>query len=259
MKLIDVDLNSLYALDCFCLSKIADIIGRKKESKKLLKEYQEIKKRINKILWNEKLGIYLNRHWNGKFSYILSPTLFYPLIAGIPEHYQAEKVVKTHLLNEREFWGKFVLPSISRNHKSFKENNYWRGRIWAPMNFLVWEGLKRYKFYKESYILTIKSLRLLKLEWNNKSHIHENYNSVNGKGCDVLNSESVYTWTALLAYLGVGEIINYQVWDNKITFASPYLKGEKVLKNCKIGNSIYNVFLKNKNIKVLKNGKTFKT
>ncbi|WP_425460037.1 MGH1-like glycoside hydrolase domain-containing protein [Exilibacterium tricleocarpae] len=35
------------------------------------------------------------------------------------------------------------MPSIARNDPSFKDNTYWRGRIWAPMNFLGSVGLKR--------------------------------------------------------------------------------------------------------------------
>ncbi len=29
-----------------------------------------------------------------------------------------------------------ILPSIARNDVAYKDNVYWRGRIWGPMNFL---------------------------------------------------------------------------------------------------------------------------
>jgi len=43
-----------------------------------------------------------------------------------------------------EFWGEFVIPSIARNDPAFKDQQYWRGRIWGPMNYLVYLGLRNY-------------------------------------------------------------------------------------------------------------------
>ena len=55
-------------------------------------------------------------------------------------------MVKEHLLNTNEFWGKYVIPSVPKNDPAFKDNEYWRGRIWAPLNFLVYMGLNNYEF-----------------------------------------------------------------------------------------------------------------
>jgi len=40
---------------------------------------------------------------------------------------------------------RFALPSIARNDTAFFDNNYWRGRIWQPQQFLTWAGLARYR------------------------------------------------------------------------------------------------------------------
>ena len=53
-------------------------------------------------------------------------------------------MVGEHLLNPGEFWGEWVVPSSPRNDPAFKDQNYWRGRIWGPMNFLVYLGLRNY-------------------------------------------------------------------------------------------------------------------
>lgn len=53
-------------------------------------------------------------------------------------------MVDDHLLDPQEFYGDYRLPSISRDDPAFADNSYWRGRIWAPMNFLVYCGLKNY-------------------------------------------------------------------------------------------------------------------
>ena len=51
--------------------------------------------------------------------------------------------IQAHYENPKEFWGEWALPSIARNDPAFGDQNYWRGRIWAPMNFLVYLALCR--------------------------------------------------------------------------------------------------------------------
>ena len=53
-------------------------------------------------------------------------------------------MIEKHLMNPQEFWGEWVIPSIARDDPAFKDQNYWRGRIWGPMNYLVYLGLQNY-------------------------------------------------------------------------------------------------------------------
>jgi len=103
-------------------------------------------------------------------------------------------MIDRYLLNEDMLWGRYVLPSVSRDDPAFPDNDYWRGRIWAPMNYLVYMGLKRYGFEFEAHMLAQKSLELFLGEWERESGVYENYNSVNGRGGDVPNSDGDYTW-----------------------------------------------------------------
>ncbi len=213
MELADVGLNSLYAMDCWALAEIADITGKVEIAEELRNEYGRIKDMINSQLWDEEKGIYLNRHWNGEFSGRLSPTAFYPLIAGVASEHQAKRMIEEHLLNEKEFWGQYVIPSIAKDDPAYPDNDYWRGRIWGPMNFLVSEGIKRYGYYNVSFEFSKKSVELFLKEWTEKNHIHENYNSITGEGDDVGNADPVYTWGGLLGYAGIGELIEFQPWS----------------------------------------------
>ncbi len=63
-----VDLNSLYALDAYCLAQIANILDLSEDYEIYLGEYEEMKGLINRLLWNEREGFYFDRHWNGRFS-----------------------------------------------------------------------------------------------------------------------------------------------------------------------------------------------
>lgn len=66
------------------------------------------------------------------------------MLAKIPNQTQAERMVKEHLMNPQEFWGDWIIPATPRNDPAFRNNDYWRGRIWAPLNFLVYMGLQNY-------------------------------------------------------------------------------------------------------------------
>ncbi len=208
MELADVGLNALYALDAWALSEIARELGQPTLSQNYAAEYAEMAERINRELWSEEAGIYLNKHWDGRLSPHLSPTLFYPLIAGIAPAERAERMIREHLLNEREFWGRFVLPSIARSDPGYAGNDYWRGRIWGPMNFLVSEGLRRYRLDDIAHQFARRSLDLLLQEWHAEGHVHENYNTDTGDGDDMPNSDPMYTWGALLGYVAVQELID---------------------------------------------------
>ncbi|MCX6223569.1 MAG: trehalase family glycosidase, partial [Bacteroidia bacterium] len=138
MLLADVGLMSLYINDCQNLSEIAAVLGEKEIVKELALRAAKYSAKL-KTLWNEEFGLYLNKDLvTGKFSYRLSPTLFYPLLTKVPDQRQAERMIKEHYFNPSEFWGEFIMPSIARNDSAFKDNKYWRGRIWAPLNFLVY-------------------------------------------------------------------------------------------------------------------------
>ena len=65
---------------------------------------------IREKLWNEKDGIYESISWDGQFLKRLSPTNFYPMFAGIATPEQAQRMVKEHLLNPREFLGALRHP-----------------------------------------------------------------------------------------------------------------------------------------------------
>jgi hypothetical protein len=156
-------------------------------------------------LWHEEKGMFLNRRTdNGEWSFRLSPTLFYPLIAKAATPQQAERMVKEHLLNKEEFWGEWVLPSIARNDSSFTKQDYWKGRIWAPLNFLVYQGLKQYNFPEVVKALVEKSNALLMKNWRETRGVYENYHASGvGRlpGEEPGRSDNFYHWGALLGYM----------------------------------------------------------
>ncbi len=145
LKLADVGLMSLYVMDCEALSDIAGVLGKDEIKIELLARAAKYRKNLNK-LWNDKTGIYLNKRLDtNEFSHKISPTNFYPLLANAPTQDQAERMINDHFYNPDEFWSEYILPSMAFNDPDYKCNDYWRGRVWAPMNFLVYLGLRNYQ------------------------------------------------------------------------------------------------------------------
>ena len=210
MELADVGLMSLYVADCKAMEEMAQVLGRKVDANELHERGEKYGKALAD-LWDEKTGIFLNKRTdNGEFSHRLSPTLFYPLLAKVATQAQAERMIKEHYFNKEEFYGDFVMPSIARNDPAFHDNDYWRGRIWGPMNFLVYLGIRNYHLPEARADLVKKSRELLMKSWKKDGSIFENYNSVTGQGDDVNSADAFYHWGALLSFLSILDAQNPQ-------------------------------------------------
>lgn len=209
MNLNDVGLNSLYALDAECLASLAATLGREGDRRRFADEYEKMKHLIRQKLWNEHDGIYENRYWDGRFSPRLSPTNFYPMFAGIATPEQARRMVREHLLNDKEFWGTYVIPTIARNDSAFPDQFYWRGDIWGPTNYMVYQGLNRYGFDDESLAFAQKSYALFMDDWKAAAHTNENYHAWGGNG----GGDTHYTWGALLCLVALEQYIDENPWE----------------------------------------------
>lgn len=201
LELADAGLMGLYVADCNYLAEIATVLGKTDDANELKERSSRYGTKL-KELWDEETGIYRDKYTDrNKFSQHLAPTNFYPLIAGVATQEQAERMMKEHFFNPNEFFGDYMIPSIARNDPGFADNTYWRGRIWAPMNFLVYMGLRNYNLPEARKALVEKSTELLLKEWCQNRHVFENYNSVTGIGSDVRNSDAFYSWGGLLGFI----------------------------------------------------------
>jgi hypothetical protein len=198
----DAGLNGLYVRDCESLEALAVILGRDTEAGELRARGDRYRQAIQERLWDEEAGLFLNRRTDtGERSSRTSPTNFYPLLGGAGTDAQATRMMTEHLLHPARFGGEFVLPSISRDDPAYPDQSYWRGRIWAPMNFLVYAGLCRYDLPEARGELAAKSQALLLKEWREHGRVCENYCADTGQGGEVRNSDAFYHWGGLLGLI----------------------------------------------------------
>jgi hypothetical protein len=242
MNAYAVDLNALWAMDAEYLALIAGALGQKKDAAMFRSEQKEMNQRINDILWNEKLGMYCSRLWvddgkPGAFLTRFTPMNFYPLICGAPDADRAAQVMKV-LKDPARFWGKWKLPTLAYNDPLWPSQVYWRGDVWAPVNYLVFQGVKRYASPEEQQELARAGVELFMRNWNQRGVCGENFLSSNGEQ----SSDSHYTWGALLCLIGVESIVDMSN-DGQI-IAGKRLPVDLELRNIPLGGKLYHVTVK---------------
>ena len=210
LELQDVGLTSLYVADCLALAELARLLGRSAEAEELEGRARRFGEALDR-LWVEEDGYYLNYRTDlDRPSPRRSPTLFYPLLAGVGADERADRMIREHLLNPEEFWGEYVLPSTTRDDPSFPRQRYWKGAIWPPLNFLVYLGLRKAGAYGAATQLAERSLDMFVSEWRRKGYVSENYSSITGAGDDDrLSSDPFHSWGGLfgiMAFIEAGHL-----------------------------------------------------
>jgi len=92
-------------------------------------------------LWNEQEQSYQPLDLNtGKHVGGISSGSFVAFLPGIDDIQRARK-----LLDTLENWGQkgLLVPSFDPTHKDFEPQRYWMGPVWAVVNYMIYDGLKK--------------------------------------------------------------------------------------------------------------------
>lgn len=139
-------------------------------------------------LWSEALGGYvsldLRRNEHAK---ALSAGTFLPLYAGtLPDH-RAERL--TTLLENWLGIVRFGVPSFDPSSEDFDAIRYWRGPVWAMVNWMIAAGLKRHNRPDLADRLRRDTQDLVET-----SGFCENFSPVTGTG----GGGTAFSWTAAI-------------------------------------------------------------
>ncbi len=213
LDLAEVGLNALHALDGQVLAGIARDAGRAAEADALAEAAARRAEAVRRHLWDDERGVFAGRRGDGTFSPSLSPTSFYPLLAGIAEEAQADALVEGHLCDPEGFWGAPALPSNALREAATADGAYWRGRVWPPLSFLVHLGLHRSGHRAVAAELAERAWALFAGPWRDERAALEHYD-VRADG-DHLEPDvdTFYTWSALLPLLALAEVGDVTPWD----------------------------------------------
>jgi mannosylglycerate hydrolase MGH1-like protein len=253
-----VGLNALYALDAEILMIMAGELGLQAEVDKWRTRYEQIKKNVNEKMWSEEDGLYLNRHWDGRFSRRLSPENFYPLAAGLADEERAKRLVAT-LLDSKKFWGEYPLPTVSRDDPAFAAFAPGRGAVWAPMNYLVYLGLKRYGYHAEAAELARKSFAIARSASEKTGRYDDQSSSADGslvvEGSGAEGDGQRTYFFGLTIWPAIEEALNTDPWAG-LSFGSVAAAEESRLERLNVSGAKLDVITGPKRTVIRRNGET---
>ena len=201
-----VDLCSYRALDLECLSRIARILGDPAAARQFDAERRRLVVTMNEVLWSDAAGLYLDELPAGR-SRRVAASNFLPLVAGVPSARQARRMVDV-LRDPARFRGDWILPTISRDDPAFDDQQYWRGSIWPPMNYLVLQGLRRYGFDQVASELAWKGALMFLADCRRTGFCRENFDARSGRG----QGRRFQSWGPLFALGAIEEFIDACPW-----------------------------------------------
>lgn len=210
-----VDLCAYRALDLECLAAIARRSGDPDAAQRWEEERTRLCARMDERLWSEADGLYRCRGWDGTWAPRPAASDFLPLVAGVPSHARAARMVEA-LTDPGRWWTPWPVPTVARDHPAFPDQQYWRGSIWPPLNYLLAQGLRRYGFDREASVLADRSARMFLEDRRRFGLCRENFDARSGAGA----GQRHQSWGPLFALSAVEELLDVTPWDG-LTLGTP--------------------------------------
>jgi alpha,alpha-trehalase len=166
-----VCLNSLLYKSEEDLARMADMLGKKKESVEWNERAKKRKDAINKYLWNAKTGMFFDYDFTtSKQSTYEYVTTFLPLWTGLATKEQAAAVVKNVGIFERP-GGLMMSP-----HET---GGQWDAPYaWAPNQLMADDGIRKYGFTEVADRVSYEFLSNVLENFRRDGTIREKYNAV---------------------------------------------------------------------------------
>ncbi len=206
----NIYLNSLIYTDFSAAAKLARKWGDAESAGWFRAEAAKLKKAVRKYCFDRRDQLYytvdvncradrphlgdliLNKNlepfWHVLPLKIGSWCSFMPMWARIATPEQAAAMVTKHLTVPERYWTPYGVRTLAADEVMYspeaKRGNpsNWLGPIWIICNYMVWQGLKKYRFDAEAGVLAANTLSLLCRDLEENSHLHEYYSPESGRG-----------------------------------------------------------------------------
>ncbi len=127
------------------IAEMAGIIGNRPLQAKFLAEYDK-KRELVRRYWDSKDQTFYDRR-NGEFCRVLTPAVFWPMLAGMVTPEEAAKLAAL-LADPAKLGGRVPCPTVARDDADFtEEGRYWRGAVWVPLVYVAAAALRRYGYH----------------------------------------------------------------------------------------------------------------
>jgi neutral trehalase len=177
-----VDLQCYLYREYQAMAVLAKALGKSDEAVEYAGKAEDLKHRVREKMWSEVDGMFLNIDSRTQhFVRVKTWTNFVPLWAGIATHAQADRTIKEHLLNPKEFWAPNGVRTIAPTEPLYNPSSgYWRGPIWVISNYLMMHGLMNYGYKAQAQELARKTVTLLVNDFHASGGMNECYDPDKG-------------------------------------------------------------------------------
>ncbi|HEY8845251.1 MAG TPA: trehalase family glycosidase [Candidatus Limnocylindrales bacterium] len=179
----DVMVNAIYADGLRRLGPLCRAAGYPEAE---AREFEERSVRVRGALesksWDPEAGLFWDlAGWSESPERVLTFTSLFPLILSDLDPAKAMRLVDEHLLNEREFWLPYPIPSTAATEPAFdpdwKTKTTWRGPTWVAVNWYLYWGLRDHDRPEVASELARRTLEMV-----GKAGMREFYNPLTGEG-----------------------------------------------------------------------------
>jgi hypothetical protein len=202
------DLNSMLVMETKSLSEMAGILGYKADAQQWKGLSKQRSALIEHYLWDSLTHFYYNVFkMNQTFTFRAKDDLkireiigFLPLWAGVTGKDRAGLLTNS-LFNPGEFWRPFGVPSLTASSDYYNPIGYWNGPVWVQWNYLIYRGLKDYKYDRQASDLIVKVLN--NMIWNLKQdHVFWEFYSADDHEA---GWNKTYIWAGIAARMLIDE------------------------------------------------------
>lgn len=184
-----VDFNSLFAANLDSLGDLLVAVGQVDRAMTCRRRACRVRNAINAKMWDEAAGFYWDLDGRNETPIrVFTPAAFMTMYGGVPTDERAERLV-SRLLDPAQFQAPFPVPSVSRSEPAYRPDAYWRGNVWAPANWLIIQGLRRYGYQDVADELTRRFVQLVET-----AGFREYFNPETGQGY----GPQLQSWTTLV-------------------------------------------------------------
>ncbi|MET7932429.1 trehalase family glycosidase [Streptomyces sp. NPDC005322] len=200
----DVLVNTVYADGLACLARLARIAALpERVATRLTEDAAAIGAALVRHCWDDTAGAFhdLDLVAGQRAEALTASSLFPILLDSIPREL-AERVIEEHLLNEKEFWRPYPIPSVAANEPSydpeFATRAIFRGSSWVNLNWYLYWGLRKRGYRAEARTLAQRTCELV-----TRSGTRECYGPEDATG----HGARSFGWSSLVLDLAAAEAI----------------------------------------------------
>jgi len=208
-----VDANCYYCAQKRAIAKIARELGNAPLAAHYIAEAERVARAVRTKMWDANAQTFFDLLGEDEVPVrVRTPAAFITLTFGIADQGQAEALFK-QLFDPHLFWAPFPVPTVALNEPSFSSRDYWRGPVWFNQNWLILEGLRRYRRDDLAVQLLKRSLDLLC--HNDYPSAHEYFDPLTGEGLGAVD----LGWTGLCNDMIIRHVCGIQPTDSDWRFA----------------------------------------